>query len=132
MKKRLEKYRNLSKEYNELKREYEQLQAGPVDMVADTVKDYKTGYPRTIKIEGYGDVKYCSARDRLARELFNTLNKLMDERVEIEKMIMSIEDPEARNIIRLHYVKGLTFEDIAYNLGINRSTIHRKICNYLK
>ena len=51
-KKILNKYLNKKKELNTTKKILKKLREKP-KIVADCVKDYKTGYAHTVKIEGY-------------------------------------------------------------------------------
>ena len=116
-KQRLSKLRKLKKEAEVLNQEIKELEFSPQEYVADTAKDYSTGYPVTIKIEGYGSEEYIKAKRRLYNRLSQKLESIQEEREEIEKYLDSIEDPELRVILRLRYVNGLTLSQISKEIG---------------
>lgn len=126
-KQRLLRLRKLNKETELLRREIEETEFNPKEYVADTAKDYSTGYPVTIKIEGYGSEEYIKAKRRLYNRLSQKLTDIQEEREEIEKYLDSIEDPELRVILRLRYINGLTQEQIAEEMGYAVRTIRRKL-----
>lgn len=126
-KQRLSRLRKLNKEAEVLKNEIKELKFKPQEQVADIAKDYSTGYPVTIKIEGYGSEEYIKAKQRLHNRLNQKLVAIQEEREEIEKYLDSVEEPELRIILRLRYVDGLTQEQIADETGYTVRTIRRKL-----
>lgn len=122
-KERLKKLRSLIKEAEHLKIEIEDIRFQPREKLADTAKDYRTGYPHTIVIEGYGDNRYAE----LKRRLYEKLGRIQAERWELENWLDAVDDPEARDILRLQYVNGLTIEEIAVELGYSVATINRRL-----
>lgn len=123
MKKRLKKLKALIKEAEHLQSEYNDLICFPKEPVQDAVKDYRTGYPHTIPIVGYGDSDYIDIRQRL----YEKHRQIQGEIAFLENWLDSVSDPEIRDILRLHYVNGLTQEQIAAELGYARETISRKL-----
>ena len=122
-KERLKKLRSLIKEAEHLEIEIEDVRFQPSEKLADTTKDYRTGYPHTIMIEGYGDNRYAE----LKRRLYEKLGRIQAERWELENWLDAVQDPETRDILRLQYIDGLTQEEIADELGYVRETISRKL-----
>ncbi|MFR1698780.1 MAG: RNA polymerase sigma factor [Anaerovoracaceae bacterium] len=126
-KKQLSRLRKLNKEAEVLKQEIKELEFSPREYVADIAKDYSTGYPVTIKIEGYGSEEYIKAKCRLQNRLSQKFMEIQDERERIEEYLDSVDDPELRTILRLKYINGLTQEQIAEEMGYSRSAVAMKI-----
>lgn len=124
--------RKLKKEAEGLKREIENIRFTPREMTADTANDYRTGYPRSIKLEGYGDTEYVRRRDELYRLYAAKLAAIQDEVIALEKKLDAVEDPELRTILRLRYVDGLTLEQIGEKTGYSTRSIRRKISKWGK
>ncbi|MCU7380838.1 sigma-70 family RNA polymerase sigma factor [Clostridiales Family XIII bacterium ASD5510] len=122
-KNRLKKLRSLIKEAEHLEEQIRDLPFRTGPYVADSAKDYRTGFPRTILIRGYSTEQY----DRLKRRLGEKLCSIQSEIAELEAWLDGVEDPQTRDILRLQYGNGLTQEEIAEELGINERTVRRKI-----
>lgn len=122
-KERLKKLRSLIKEAEHLEIEIEDIKFQPKEQLADTAKDYKTGYPLTIVIEGFGDSRYADLKHRL----YEKLGKVQAERWELENWLDSVQDPELRTILRMQYVDGLTIEAVAEELEYSVATINRRL-----
>lgn len=120
---RLKKLRSLIKEAEHLQSEYDDMLCFPRTFVQDSVKDYSTGYPRNIVIQGYGSSDFAALRQKL----YDKLCRIQQERQELEDWLDSVGDPEMRDILRLQYINGLTQEEIAMELGYARETISRKL-----
>lgn len=121
-KKQLEKLKKLNKEAEHLKAMLERS-ACSRDMVIDTAKDYRTGYPHNITIVGYGQDNYPELQQRY----YDKLLRIQEEIKAMENWLDSVSDPELRDILRLQYVNGLNQEQIADELGYVRETVSRKI-----
>ena len=128
MKKRLKKLKALIKEAEHLQSEYNDLICFPKEPVQDAVKDYRTGYPHTIPIVGYGDSDYIDIRQRL----YEKHRQIQKEIAYLEKWLDSVSDPEMRDILRLLYINGLTQEEIAEELGYSVRTVKRKLHMFWK
>lgn len=126
-KQQLSRLKKLNKEAEIIRKEIDQLKFKPREYVADTVKDYRTGYPVTIVIEGYGDEEYVKANDRLYSRLAQKLREIQREREQIENYLEEVEDPEMRVLLRLRYINGLTQEQIADEMNYSLSTIKRRL-----
>ena len=128
MKTRLKKLRALIKEAEHLQSEYNDLICFPKEPVCDSYKDYRTGYPHTKSMAGYGDSDYVDIRQRL----YEKLRKIQKEIAYLESWLDSVEDPEIRDILRLLYINGLTQERIAAELGYSVRTVKRKLHMFWK
>lgn len=122
MRKRLRNFRKLIKESEHLANMLARSAEGK-EYLADTVKDYRSGYPHNILISGIGDDKY----PRIQQEYYEKLRKIQSEIAAIEKWLDGVPDSEVRDILRLQYVNGLTQEQIADELGYARETVSRKL-----
>ena len=122
-KERLKKLRSLIKEAEHLEIEIEETRWFPKEPVADSAKDYRTGYPHVFTQEGYGDANFPKLRQRL----YEKLGRIQAERMMLENWLDSVQDPELRDILRLQYINGLTQEEIAQELGYARETVSRKL-----
>ena len=122
-KERLKKLKALIKEAEHLEEQIRDLPFRTGSYVADSAKDYRTGFPRTILIRGYSTEQY----DRLKRRLNEKLCSIQSEISKLEQWLDGVEDPQTRDILRLQYVNGLTQEEIADELGYSRSAIAKKV-----
>lgn len=122
MRKRLKNFRKLMKESEHLANMLARSADGK-EYLADTVKDYRRGYPHNILISGIGDGKY----PRIQQDYYEKLRRIQSEIAAIEKWLDGVPDPEVRDILRLQYVNGLTQEQIADELGYARETVSRKL-----
>lgn len=122
-KERLKKLKSLIKEAEHLEIEIEETRWFPKEPVTDSAKDYRTGYPHSITIAGYGDSEWVKLRQRL----YEKLGRIQAERMMLENWLDSVQDPELRDILRLQYINGLTQEEVAQELGYSRSAIAMKL-----
>lgn len=106
--------------------EYNDLICFPKEPVCDSYKDYRTGYPHTKPMAGYGDSDYVDIRQRL----YEKHRQIQGEIAFLEEWLDSIPDPEIRDILRLLYINGLTQEQIAAELGYSVITIKRRLKNF--
>lgn len=131
-KRQLSRLRKLKKEAEVIKQEIRDLEFKPAEKTMDTAKDYSTGYPVVITIEGFGSEEYVKTRNRLYEQLRRKLIAIEKERDALERYIDSIEDPELRTIVRLRYIEGKTLEKIAESMEYSERTIRRKLFNFKK
>ncbi len=125
-KSRLKRLRALIKEAEHLQSEYNDLICFPKELVCDSYKDYRTGYPHTKPMAGYGDSDYVDIRQRL----YEKHRQIQKEIAFLESWLDSVSDPETRDILRLLYINGLTQEQIAAELGYSVITIKRRLKNF--
>lgn len=127
-KERLKKLKALVKEAEHLEERIKGLPFETGAYVGDSAKDYRTGFPRNITIQGYSTQKH----DRLKRQLRDKLRAIQDEIAELEEWLENVEDSQTRDILRLVYVNGLSYEQTAAELGISEKTVQRKINKVLR
>lgn len=110
-KKTLNKYLNKKKELNTTKKILKKLREKP-KIVADCVKDYKTGYPHTVKIEGYDVITNYKIKmyEEKERKLEKEIPIILKE---LKEIIETIEDPLAKSIFEYRYITDMSFEEIA-------------------
>lgn len=118
----LKKIKKLRAERADLEKRIEHNQFAPQEEVADTVKDYSTGFARTIVIRGYGSIKW----QRLQVQYRQKAAKLERQILELENFLDSVEDPEMRQILRYRYEDGMTHEQVGEVLGYSRQAIQKK------
>lgn len=125
-KNRLENLAVLKKEIQLLE---EELQRIPV--VSDSVRGSMPEFPYVevvVPISGIDDSDSASIRKKIEEKT----RKLKRELLEVEDWLDTIPDSEARTILRAYYRQGMSQEQIAATLGYNRSSISKKIKNYLE
>lgn len=118
----LKKLKSLIKEVEELRESLEHSYK-PSTLLADTAQDYRTGYPKTIVITGYGDPKYPKKRasyiDKIAK-----VDSLIEQ---MEDWMDNVDDPEMRTILRMAYEQGMTYAEIGDKLGYSKDAIDKKM-----
>ena len=106
-KNKLEKYRENKRLIPLLQAELRECKS---DTVADSVKDYRTGFPKTMVIRG------------VSRERYDHRKRRLEERkkavAEVDAFIDEIDDDMTRIVFDLYYRKGLSFLQISIKLGM--------------
>lgn len=129
-KKTLNRYLNKKKELNTTKKILKKLREKP-KIVADCVKDYKTGYAHTVKVEGYDVITsykikmYEEKETRLEKEIPIVLK-------ELNEIIETIEDPFARSIFEYRYITDMRFEEIAVKTNNTYDNVRQTYYRTLK
>lgn len=92
------------------------------DMVSDSVTKGKKGKKPlgTVKISGFPEEEYSRNRNklllyRMKMDLFR--DELTKKLLEVEEYIEGIEDSRVRTIIRLRYIEGMTWQQVADYMG---------------
>ena len=124
----LERYRSQKEEIRELQYKLEHLGEGGSLIGNDIIFDYSTGFPRPQAIVGYDYDK----EQRLRARYESHLNKLQKECDETEQWIEAISDSQTRRIFRMRYLEGKTLEQVGKKTYMDKSTVSRKIDNFLK
>ena len=97
----------------------------------DVVFDYSKGYPMLQSVVGFDQEKYERLQDRdLKRK-----ERLEKECEEVEQFVEAIQDSMTRRIFRIYYIDGrvsVNQEEVSKKVHLERSTISKKIDNYLK
>lgn len=116
----LRAYKNLRLERDKLARMLEELEAtifGPKAVKYDTMPRGGSG-PSDPVAELAG--RHLALREDYAR----TVAELTVQMAEIEQAIEPLE-PTQRTLIRLHYFQGLTWEQVAVEMGYTWRHVHR-------
>lgn len=129
-KEQLKQLKYLKTEIEVIKKQIEELD---YTTVTDSVKGSSAYFPyvaRNFKIEGLDEEGYNYKFKRLRNKLNRKINELMDLVEETNEFIESIEDSLVRQIISLRYINGLTWEEVATNIGGNNTADSvRMLCN---
>lgn len=133
----LSQYTALDKLIKKIKNRIKYYQEHPVHSVHGVVKGSSKGFP-------YNESHFCVSgpnvkddRDRkekvnqLLIELMQQLEMYEDMKLEIELFISSIADPFTKLMFTYWYIDGMKEEDIAKELHVERSTVHKRIYKYL-
>lgn len=124
----LERYLSQKEEIRELRYKLEHLGEGDSLVGNSTIFDYSTGFPRPQAVVGYDYKKEWRLRERYKTRL----EKLKADCEETEKWIEDIPDSQMRRIFRMYYMDGETYRQIAKKMHMDKSTVGRKIDNFLK
>lgn len=97
----------------------------------DVVFDYSKGYPMPQSVVGFDQDKY----ERLQERDLKRKERLEKECEEVEQFVEAIQDSMTRRIFRIYYIDGrvpVNQEEVSKKVHLERSTISKKIDNYLK
>lgn len=124
----LERYLSQKEEIRELRYKLEHLGEGDSLIGNSTIFDYTTGFPRPQAVVGYDYEK-----ERRLRERYETrLTKLQADCDETEQWIEAIPNSQTRRIFRMRFLEGMILEQIGKKVHVDKSTVSRKIENFLK
>lgn len=124
----LDSYKSKKAEIKELQYKLEHLGEGDSMIGNDTIFDYRTGYPQPQSVVGVDWEKM----DRLSARYEKQKDELTAECEEVEMWIEDIPDSLTRRIFRMYFVDGIKFAQIGKAVNTDKSTVSRKISNYLK
>lgn len=124
----LEDYKSNKEEIEELKYKLQHLCEGDAMIGNDTIFDYRSGYPVPQAVVGVDWDKI----DRSELRYKNRIKQLEKECDEVEEFIENIPNGITRRIFRMYYLDGMSQEDISVKTNMERSSISKKITNYLK
>ena len=118
----LKQLKKLIAEKDDLEKRIQNQKFKPKEEVADTVKDYRTGFGRTVVIRGYGSAEWQKVRDRWYSKLLSISARIRS----METFLDSVEDAELRQMLRLRYQDGLSQEEVGKIMGYSRQAIQKK------
>lgn len=121
-KEQLKQLRYLKTEIEAIKKQIDNLEC---TMAIDKVRGSSSHFPyvqRSFTIEGVDYEEYSRKTIRLRKKLSRRISELMDLVEETNEFIEGIEDSLTRQIISLRYINGLTWEDVAANVGGGTTT----------
>ena len=124
----LERYLSQKEEIRELRYKLEHLGEGDSLVGNSTIFDYSTGFPRPQAVIGYDYEK----ERRLRAQYSTRLAKLRYDCEETEQWVEDIPDSQTRRIFRMYFIDGETYRQIAKKMHMDKSTVGRKIDNFLK
>ena len=124
----LERYLSQKEEIRELRYKLEHLGEGDSLVGNSTIFDYSTGFPRPQAVIGYDYEKYR----RLRAQYSTRLAKLRYDCEETEQWVEDIPDSQTRRKFRMYFIDGETYRQIAKKMHMDKSTVGRKIDNFLK
>ena len=110
-KEQLEQYTSIKEEIKELEAELDKRKSPVSDIVTGSMEDYPYTQ-HSITIQGLSSDTYS-----LDFKLTYKKIQLEQQRAEIENFLDSVQDSETRRIIRLKYIKNMTWTQVAMRLG---------------
>ncbi|MCM1194133.1 MAG: hypothetical protein NC389_17135 [Acetatifactor muris] len=125
---KLEAYRSMQEEIQELKGRIQNLLEGDTMIDNSVINDYRSGYPVPQAVVGVDWEKI----GRLRKQYTNRIAKLQKECSQVEEYIEGIEDSMTRRIFRMRFIDGLSQRQISRAVHFDKSTIGRKIDKFLK
>ena len=123
----LEAYRSNKAEIRELKHSLSTLCECDSMVGNDVINDYRTGYPMPQSVVGTDWEKVIRTESRYTARI----RKLEEECHEVEEFIESIPDSLMRRIMRMRYIEGMTQEKIGEKIHMERSSVSKKIDNFI-
>lgn len=118
----LRQLKKLIAEKADIEQRMERQSFKPKEEVADTAKDYRTGFGKTIIIRGYGDEEWKKLRDKWYVKLVHISQRIQ----QMETFLDEVDDAEIRQILRLRYQDGLSQEEVGERMGYSRQAIQKK------
>ena len=94
----------------------------------DVIFDYSKGYPMPQSVVGFDQAKYERLQDRDQRRK----EQLEQECAEIEEWVEAIPDSLTRRIFRMYFLDGKKQKEVAKAVHMDRSSISKKIDDYLQ
>lgn len=124
----LKNYRSKKDEIKELTYKLEHLGEGDSLVGNDVILDYRSGFPVPNSVVGVDMDKYYSLKNRWG----SRREQLINECEQVEEFVENIPDSLSRRIFRMYFIDGYTQKQIAHKVHMDRSTITKKINNFLK
>lgn len=130
----LKSYRGLCKEIEDLDKRIRNEQDKPVDIVAGKVRASMTEFPYTeihvgVEME---EPRSADARCRMIRLYREKREQAEQKKLEVERFIGGIDDPELRMIFRYRYIDGKPQMWIARKMNMTQSNVSKLISKRLK
>ena len=119
-KERLKAYRDMKKERDDLQQRVEALSAQLYRLRGQRLD----GMPRGGSGENYVTEELIDTKSKLLEVLTKKKAALDAELIEIESAIKKLK-PRERLLVRLHYIDGLTWEQVAVDMTYSWSQVHR-------
>ena len=129
-KEQLCEYRELQKEIKRLQARIEKLKDRNEGYAADVVKGSSIEFPYTqhpILVEGFDAEKKQASISRFKELLSKRVEKSMNRSIEIAEFICNIESVKIRTIFEYRYYDLMTWQQIAYKIGVTDESYPRRI-----
>lgn len=126
-KKNLADYRSKKAEIEELRNYLSSMNGNSAFVGADTIMDYRKGYPVPQAVVGIDWKKI----DRTEKRYQDRIEQLEKECEEVEKFIDEISDSLTRRIFRMYFIEGMRMKEISKVVYMERSVISRRIDKFL-
>lgn len=94
-----------------------EIERGEQGVVVDCVKDYRSGFPRTLVLRGINRVELEKCKKEIRR-----IQKIQKG---AEEWITNINDVLTRNVFAMYYLKGLSWRKISSSLRANSPDYYR-------
>ncbi|MCM1213304.1 MAG: hypothetical protein NC331_11375 [Lachnospiraceae bacterium] len=124
----LESYRSMKEEIAEFQYKLQHLADGDALVGNDVIMDYRSGYPVPQPVVGYDYEKYIRMKEHYQEKIL----KMQEETKDVEEFVEKIPDSLTRRIFRMKYIDGLSQQEIAARIHMDRSSISKKISGFLK
>lgn len=125
---RLEQYRSNVQEIKYLEHKIQDLWRDSELYGHDTIMDYRSGYGHPRNVFGHDRELEKECRERYEKKLA----ELRDEVNAVQSFVFQIRDSKTRQIFHMYYLDGLSQEDVAKQVYMEKSSISKKISKYLK
>ena len=137
---RLKQYISLQREIKQLERQISKLRAAkarPGRMVADSVQASSPDWPyteHTLRIRGWLPGEYVSQDEieTLEAQLRESKRRCQRELWGISRYIESRPDSEERQLLRMRYIEGLSQQEIAAEMCLDRTTVTKMLKKWAK
>ncbi len=118
IKKRLNRLKKIPERLQEIKREIEYLESNPI------ASQQFENQPRNNSNRNTAEDRTIHTIDRLS-ELKVEFKACLDEQKEMTQAIESLSDPLDNMVIRLFYINGNSWDEVARSLRVAKSTLQR-------
>lgn len=135
-KKKLERYKPLKRELLMLNRQINKLEERreEIPVVMGKVQSSDHNFPFTERRVSVQMLEPRAA-DKIDKDIAQKYARrccVESEMYEIENFIEDMPEGEAKRIFELYYLEGMTQNQVADIVALDRSRISRKICDYLE
>lgn len=124
----LEDYRSKKAEIEELRGYLENMNGNSAFVGADTIMDYRKGYPVPQAVIGINWKKV----NRTEKRYQDRIEELERECEEVEQFIENIPDSLTRRIFHMRFIEGMKQKEIGKIIHVERSNISKKINVFFK
>ena len=122
---RLNRLKKIPERLQELKREIEHLESNPI------ASQQFENSPRSNSNRNTAEDRTINTIDRLS-ELKVEFKACLDEQKEMTQAIESLSDSLDNMVIRLFYINGYSWDEVARTLGVSKSSLQRSRTRAMK